>query len=604
MRLRLSDRLELVAVVGLPLLVAASALMLAWKSGASIAVLLAFAGLLGVFAVVGGRWVRAAFRRFAQHEAHVRELEELREREQARETAAKVKRARGRRDAFNEVLLGLEARAAEVQRDRDNLEQLVQKRTLELQQRNHAMRLVLDNVEQGLATIQLDGSLSAERSLAFDRWFGAGRDGVGFERIVSPSDERVQSNLRMSWEQLTSGIFPLDLCIEQMPTRLRAGTREYALNYRPILDKDELQGALLVVNDVTDELARDRRDVRQRELIGLFERAMRDRGGTFEFMEEVDQLVYRVMDPSQKELPQILRLLHTIKGSSALYGVGSVAEIAHRIESAVEERQSAPVPEQLQELERAWRDISTSLHRLLGASGQGVVEMAPADFERLERALERRAPHAEIEGLLAYLRQEPVLVRLRRAADQAQAVARRLGKPELAIELNAARELRLPTSRWAAFWAAFVHALQNAVDHGIETPEQREALGKAPAGKLVLSAWTEQDSLFIELEDDGKGIDWERVRERARARGVPHETESELTLALFADGLSTTDRVTQTSGRGVGMGAVRAATEDLGGTLRIQSTRGVGTAIRFSFPLAAEIGPTPNSRRAEGRALN
>lgn len=604
MRLRLSDRSELLAVAGLPLLVAVSALIVAWRSGASGVVLLACAGLLGAGVVVGGRGVRAALRRFAQHEAAVRELSELRQREQARETAAKVKRARGRRDAFNEVLLDLEARAAAVQRDRDNLEQLVQQRTLELQKRNHAMRLVLDNVEQGLATIQLDGSLSAERSLAFDRWFGAAQGELGFERVVSPSDERVQSNLRMSWEQLTSGIFPLDLCIEQMPTRLRAGSREYALNYRPILDKDELQGALLVVNDVTDELARGRRDVRQRELIGLFERAMRDRGGTFEFMEEMDQLVSRVMDPSQKELPQVLRLLHTIKGSSALYGVGSVAEVAHRIESTVEERQSAPLPEQLQELERAWQDISSSLHRLLGASGQGVVEMVSADFERLERALERRAPYAELEALLAYLRQEPVLVRLRRAADQAQAVARRLGKPELLIELNAARELRLPATRWAPFWAAFVHALQNAIDHGIEPPEQREAAGKAPAGKLVLSAWTEQDSFFVELADDGRGIDWERVRERARARGVPHETEGDLALALFADGLSTADRVTQTSGRGVGMGAVRAATEELGGTLRIQSARGVGTSIRFIFPLSADATPSATSRRAEKRALN
>jgi hypothetical protein len=96
----------------------------------------------------------------------------LREQQQRSSTVAPapvVKRARGRRDAFNEILLGLEARAEEVQRDRDNLEQLVLKRTAELQKRNHAMRLVLDNVEEGLATIELDGKPSGERSRIFDQ---------------------------------------------------------------------------------------------------------------------------------------------------------------------------------------------------------------------------------------------------------------------------------------------------------------------------------------------------------------------------------------------------------------------------------------------------
>ena len=84
------------------------------------------------------------------------------------------KKGRGRRDAFNEILLGLEERARQVQADRDNLEHLVEQRTLALQRRNEAMRLVLDNVEQGLATIELDGQLSTERSRRFDEWFGPG----------------------------------------------------------------------------------------------------------------------------------------------------------------------------------------------------------------------------------------------------------------------------------------------------------------------------------------------------------------------------------------------------------------------------------------------
>jgi len=129
--------------------------------------------------------------------------------------------------------------------------------------------------------------------------------------------------------------------------------------------------------------------------------------------------------------------------------------------------------------------------------------------------------------------------------------------------------------------------VRNAVDHGIEPREERLAGGKPENGKLSLSALLEGQVLVIELQDDGRGIAWERIRDKARSLGLPHMTREDLCEAIFADGVSTAERVSDVSGRGVGMAAIRAATQALGGSIAIESTPRQGTTFRFEFPATA-----------------
>ena len=93
--------------------------------------------------------------------------------------------------------------------------------------------------------------------------------------------------------------------------------------------------------------------------------------------------------------------------------------------------------------------------------------------------------------------------------------------------------------------------------------------------------------MVIEIEDDGRGISWDGLKYRAAARGVPAATRQEVVAALFEGGVSTSPEVTETSGRGLGMGALRAAAQALGGDLEIDSEPGRGTAIRVRFPEAS-----------------
>lgn len=141
------------------------------------------------------------------------------------------------------------------------------------------------------------------------------------------------------------------------------------------------------------------------------------------------------------------------------------------------------------------------------------------------------------------------------------------------------------------------HIVRNSVDHGIETPEARVAAGKPAQGLLMLRAFHEGGQVNIEISDDGAGVNLERVRRKAVERGLINSdqaarlTEREVLNLLFLPGFSTAEKVTNVSGRGVGMDVVKTNIEKIGGTLDIHSKAGSGTTIKIKIPLTLAIIP-------------
>ncbi|WP_144921566.1 chemotaxis protein CheA [Halorubrum salsamenti] len=140
-----------------------------------------------------------------------------------------------------------------------------------------------------------------------------------------------------------------------------------------------------------------------------------------------------------------------------------------------------------------------------------------------------------------------------------------------------------------------VHVLRNAVDHGIEPPEEREAAGKAPTGHVKLTAERERDHVIIEVADDGGGLDPDQLREKAVDEGVKSREaveameDGEAYDLVFHPGFSTAEEVTDVSGRGVGMDVVRTTARDLDGSVSVESEPGEGTTVRFRLPVTVAI---------------
>lgn len=495
-------------------------------------------------------------------------------------------------DAFNEMLSGIQARDTELESHRHNLEGLIEARTAELSSRNNAMRVVLNNVEEGLATINRDGTLAAETSAAFARWFGAPSEGATIGSHMRVVSENMSLSFRLGWDAIIEDMLPWELTLEQMPRAFAVGERHYKVHYRPLLAGQQLTGALMVVQDVTEALERERHAREQQETVRVFEQIMQDRHGFTEFMNEVNRLVALTYQPEQLTIQELMRTVHTIKGNCGIFGVQSIAAIAHELESFVVEEQRVPAPEALEALQVAWSTFRDRILRLHG--DQETLQLQPSELQRLVDLTERHTPHRELAEHLRELAYEPVQRRFMRLAERAKSLAARLGKQPIEVEQDGG-SVRLPVEQWAEFWGSFVHVVRNAVDHGLESPAERAAAGKNGSPTLRLVCRRQGAQLLVEVTDNGHGIAWERVREKARERGMPYATTEDLVNALFTDGVSTRDQVSDTSGRGVGMSSVRAACQALNGQIEVVSQQGEGTTFRFRFPQAFA---TPSRRVA------
>jgi two-component system, chemotaxis family, sensor kinase CheA len=159
------------------------------------------------------------------------------------------------------------------------------------------------------------------------------------------------------------------------------------------------------------------------------------------------------------------------------------------------------------------------------------------------------------------------------------------------------QETELDKSLLEAIKDPLTHAVRNSLDHGIEPPEVRQAAGKDPEGTLTLRAVQEGSHVIVEINDDGAGIDVEKVRAKAIERGIvaadraAQMGERELLQLIFLPGFSTAAKVTNVSGRGVGMDVVRTNVEKIGGKVEIDSGVGKGTSLRLRIPLTLAIIP-------------
>jgi two-component system chemotaxis sensor kinase CheA len=208
-------------------------------------------------------------------------------------------------------------------------------------------------------------------------------------------------------------------------------------------------------------------------------------------------------------------------------------------------------------------------------------------FDHMDRVV------GELKRRALELRTTPLLRIMENLPRLAREVALRSGKA-VEVELRGA-ELELDRSILDRLYDPLVHVVRNAVDHGLEDPETRRAAGKPEVGRLVVEAVREKDAIRIAVRDDGAGIDVDAVRARAVALGALHPDlaedlpAEELLPLVFRPGLSTARAVSDISGRGVGMDAVRATLESLGGEVRLASRRGAGTEVSLRVPIAAAV---------------
>jgi two-component system chemotaxis sensor kinase CheA len=338
---------------------------------------------------------------------------------------------------------------------------------------------------------------------------------------------------------------------------------------------------LVVVADVTAREQAMRAEADQREVLVVFERVMRDKNGFLDFLTEADGLVAQISGEVRPPRDALKMALHTLKGNAGVFGALSVARMCHELETRLAEREGDLEAASREALRTRWRDFTQRLRQLLGQREARSIEVLDDEYETLLSALLAGTSRVELADMIVDWKLERLDLRLDRFAAQARSIAHRLEKGNADIRVECEKRLRVSRDAMAPFWSAFVHVIRNVADHGLLPPSKRNGV----PGQIRLSARRAGQSIFIEVADDGPGIDWPKVAARAASRGLKHQTHDDLVNAIFAEDFSTLDQVTSTSGRGIGLGVVRRACHALGGVARVQSHAGRGTTFQFEFPI-------------------
>jgi two-component system, chemotaxis family, sensor kinase CheA len=212
----------------------------------------------------------------------------------------------------------------------------------------------------------------------------------------------------------------------------------------------------------------------------------------------------------------------------------------------------------------------------------------------LQETVERMSRiSGDLQNIILNMRMVPVETVFNRFPRMVRQLARDLNK-KINLEIIGA-ETELDRTVIDEIGDPLVHLLRNAIDHGIETPEERRKKGKPEEGTVILKAYHSGNHVFIEIEDDGAGINREKVLKKAIKRGIISEqhaanlSDKQVYELIFASGFSTAEKISDISGRGVGLDVVKNTIESLGGTVSIDSKEGEGTIFSIQLPLTLSI---------------
>lgn len=215
----------------------------------------------------------------------------------------------------------------------------------------------------------------------------------------------------------------------------------------------------------------------------------------------------------------------------------------------------------------------------------------PVLHDRLLNGMEQLERNArDLQEAVMSIRMMPMDYVFSRFPRLVRDIASKMGKQ---IELQThGRATELDKSLIERIIDPLTHLVRNSLDHGIETPEKRVAAGKDPVGQLVLSAQHNGGNIVIEVSDDGGGLNRDKILKKAIAQGLPvneNSPDDEIWQLIFAPGFSTAEKVTDISGRGVGMDVVRRNIQDMGGHVQLSCEPGNGTTTRIVLPLTLAI---------------
>ncbi len=466
---------------------------------------------------------------------------------------------------------------------------------------------ILEELPIGVLVFNSNGRVQPGSNGLLGSWLGASPDGKRLSDCLENSD--IGAAKVDSWiELIFSGTLEFEECLQLGPRYIQAGKRRLSLEFKPLYtaaaDPKVLEFVVVFATDRTEEMRLGHEVDVETQHVKLVLSALRDRTAFAGFIEECRSCIARFKKMAQSTAPDrkaLLRELHNLKGLASSYNLTPLVELAHECETRMvgvlelEHRRKLLLDAERLDVELDLMIAKEDL--LIAALTEGDRRMrsvkvtALLDFaEQLSRFKGPRTQHLLNDFVSAFALEEfgSLFKRYESLVDN---LSRKQGKQvALVIAQTGAPAYCEP---YLPLVSACVHVFRNAVDHGIELPAERIRNKKPTKATIRLSFRQPPKTkarIEIIFEDDGRGVDFEAVRSKAVKNGLFTEPQAaslsveQLIPVLFKSGFTTRENVTEISGRGVGLDALKYEVDQIGGTLRFESFPGKGTRLTLDLP--------------------
>lgn len=460
----------------------------------------------------------------------------------------------------------------------EGLERMVKERT-------DQVNIILRNVSSGFLLIDRQGILQPGFTDSCHKLIGVNLTPGARLSDMLPLDNKTKAMLRETIIQVFDDCLPTEVSLAQLPYPVPIGGRMLGISGAALRDDTgRLWAILFTITDVTRLQEAEKKIAYNEMLIGI----LREQAAFKVFLEDFRKEIQLALAALQSNNQAATRnLLHTMKGNLGIFGMRQLADYIHEVEG----RELVTV-ETIQELSQRMESLLDENKDLLGLDKKDLIfEVRREDYNDIiswgARNLDARH-YQELTRLLKRSCQKPIRTYIGPLQTTVEMLGHKLDK---CVECEIIGADMHVDESIAPVLRNLVHLIRNSVDHGIEPIEERGS--KSRTGKIKL-AFTQTDrELEIQVEDDGRGLNAETIRDKAKKLGLLSGdgrdlTEDEIFRFIFSQGFSTADEVSDISGRGVGMSAILEAVEELSGTLQIVSKKGLGLQVIIKIPLHAE----------------
>ncbi|MCB0415156.1 MAG: PAS domain-containing protein [Bdellovibrionales bacterium] len=486
-----------------------------------------------------------------------------------------------------------------------NLEQMVKERTKELSDANVLLSAIMNSLGQGFLAFDRKGKAGNVYTKACLDILETDPTGKNLTEILKIKDHEKEQFFQ--WvHTVFDEILPFESMVELGPkTYEHSEGRHITLEFYPIRDSEEkIQNLVLVATDNTKEYQAEIMANKEKSYSNMIVRLVKNKNQFANFLKSAQERLERLNVLSKSldlfDVTEIFRILHTLEGESGAFGAAELSKHTKICQNIIEPAKNNPnmsnqeTFEQyniaLAELKSVFQNFlveNDELFLRLGVYGGRKVEINERTLRGFSRFLaENKVSPNVIKKYKEEFLKESAEKFVAHYDEIIQTVAEKQGKKVYPLKvINGS--LKISSEIYKPLFASLVHAFRNAVDHGIETPELRKMEGKQEQGKIEVSFSNVQKEgksfLKIEIRDDGHGIDVSKIREKLVGEEKKH-SDFEIQQRIFKAGLSSREHVGEFSGRGIGMDAIKAEVDRLGGIVIAQSTPGEGTQISIEVP--------------------